>query len=111
MCSGGRPSLSPSTAPISRSGIVDAVDRAPADRLVAVERERPALADQQPGQQAHQRARVEHVDRAVRRAQAAQAAAVHAQARRGLVEALDARAERLDRRQRGERVGVGAEAA
>ena len=35
-----------------------AVDRAPPDRLVAVERERAALADEQPGQQAHQRARV-----------------------------------------------------
>ncbi len=42
--------------------------------------------------------------------QTAQAAAVDAQARAGLVQALDARAERLDGRQRRERVGIGAEA-
>ena len=89
----------------------DAVDRAAADRLVAVERERAALADEQ--------------------ARAAGAGACPRCGRRsgppgrcrprspqpctrrrvvGLVEPLDARAQRLDRGQRGERVGVGPEA-
>ena len=81
----------------------DPVDRAPADRLVAVERERAALLRRQPaGQQAQQRARVAHVDRPIRFARLAQAGAAHDHL---LAAQLHQRAERAHRLQR--RVGVG----
>ena len=54
----------------------DAPHRPAADALVAVQRERALLAGQQAGQQAHQRAGVADVDRALRRAQPAEADAV-----------------------------------
>src|SRR5947209_7882753 len=58
----------------------DPIHRAPADRGVAVERPAPAaLAGQPPGQQAHERARVAHVDGRVGLARLAQTGPPHHQ--------------------------------
>jgi hypothetical protein len=87
---------------LQRAG--DAVDRPAADRLVAVERPAPALLARQPaGEQAHQRAGVADVDRAVGPPRRPQAGAADRQ--RTVAVALDQRAERLHGVQR--RVGVG----
>ena len=81
----------------------DAVDGAPADRLVAVERVRAALLPGEPaGQQPQQRPGVADVDRQRRLARLAHAAAADDELVRAL---LDQRAERAHRVERRVRVG------
>ena len=93
--------------PAQRLG--DALHRAPGKGGVAGELEAPAVAGQEAGEEAHQRARVAAVDRAAGRTQAAEADAVDDELVRALL--VDLYAERAHRLHRGPGVGRAAEAA